>query len=234
MKGQPMQPIYIPTTSADDWKNLLADPKKHWRKGYSARTLAYSWQSSNGFPDEIAKLFSSSSIAELINPSLILAIPEHKVCLPPLAGHPSQNDLFALGKVADGNLISITIEGKVSESFDKTVGEWLKPISPGKTERLQFLQSKLGLINSISPEIRYQLLHRLASAILEAERFNAKYAVMIVHSFSQENEWYGDFENFLGLFSAKSQIGELTNLTNLNGIQVCAGWVRGAKRFLAA
>ncbi len=229
-----MQSIYIPTTSADDWRNLLADPKKHWRKGFSARTLAYSWQSSNGFPDEIAKLFSSSSIAELRNPSLILAIPEHKVYLPPLNGHPSQNDLFALGKAVDGNLISVTIEGKVSESFDKTVGEWLKPVSPGKTERLQFLQTKLGLSKSVSPEIRYQLLHRLTSAILEAERFNAKYAVMIVHSFSQENAWYGDFENFLSLFSAKGQIGELTHLIDLNGIQVFAGWVRGAKRFLAA
>ena len=153
-----MHSIYIPTNSADDWRNLLADPKKHWRKGFSARTLAYSWQSSNGFPDEITKLFSSSSIAELTKPSLILAIPEHKVYLPPLTGHPSQNDLFVIGKTVDGNLISITVEGKVSESFDKTVGEWLKPVSPGKTERLQFLQTKLGLSKSVSSEIRYQLL----------------------------------------------------------------------------
>ena len=41
---------------------------------------------------------------------------------------------------------------------------------------------------------KYQLLHRTASAIIEAERFNANHALMLVHSFSLANEWYGDFE----------------------------------------
>jgi hypothetical protein len=29
--------IYIPSTKPEDWKSLLADPKKQWRKGYSAK-----------------------------------------------------------------------------------------------------------------------------------------------------------------------------------------------------
>jgi hypothetical protein len=27
--------IYIPSDSADRWKDLLAEPKKQWKKGYS-------------------------------------------------------------------------------------------------------------------------------------------------------------------------------------------------------
>jgi hypothetical protein len=36
--------------------------------------------------------------------------------------------------------------------------------------------------------IRYQLLHRAASVVIEAERFNASYAVLPVHSFSPLNQ----------------------------------------------
>ena len=41
--------IYIPAKSPGDWARLLADPVKHWRTGYSARTLACSWQNADGF-----------------------------------------------------------------------------------------------------------------------------------------------------------------------------------------
>jgi len=40
--------IYIPTTKPEDWQSLLADPEKHWRKGYSAKALAYCWQEADG------------------------------------------------------------------------------------------------------------------------------------------------------------------------------------------
>jgi hypothetical protein len=52
--------IYIPAKNADDWAQLLADPVKQWRIGYSARTLAYSWQCAEGFPDEIKAAFSTN------------------------------------------------------------------------------------------------------------------------------------------------------------------------------
>ena len=55
-----MARIYIPTTSPEDWQRFLADPDKHWRKGYSARALANSWQEANGFPTEVKKIFTHS------------------------------------------------------------------------------------------------------------------------------------------------------------------------------
>ncbi len=42
------------TSGPDDWKALLAS-EKHWRSGYSARTLAHCWEASDGFPAEIAE-----------------------------------------------------------------------------------------------------------------------------------------------------------------------------------
>ena len=57
-----MNCIYIPAKNPDDWAQLLADPVKHWRIGYSARTLAYSWQSAAGFPAEIKAAFSTNEL----------------------------------------------------------------------------------------------------------------------------------------------------------------------------
>lgn len=221
-------PIYLPATSPEDWKALLADPEKHWKPGRSAHTLAHSWQNAEGFPPEVAALFSTSGLPAFQRVEMLLAFPEHRVPLPPTRGHTSQNDLFVLAKAADGALVSITVEGKVSESFAQTVGGWLKLPTPGKAERLAFLQRKLRLENEIPSHIRYQLLHRLASAILEAERFNARYALMLVHSFSPVDAWFADFAAFLALFGAAAEPGRLAHLFAGGDISVYAGWVQGS------
>ena len=43
-----MSKILAFTSGPDDWQALLADPVKHWRPGYSARTLAYCWEAAGG------------------------------------------------------------------------------------------------------------------------------------------------------------------------------------------
>jgi hypothetical protein len=188
--GVCMPGIFIASNGPDDWRGLLADPEKHWRTGYSAKALAYCWEEDDGFPTQVALLFSDSGIPTFQSIELLLAIPEHQVPLPG-GGRPSQNDLFALASCRDG-LISIMVEGKVSEPFGPTVEEWLIKASPGKYERLEYLRNQIGLDKEFSPHIRYQLIHRTASAVIEARRFCAKTAVMIVHSFSQEDLWFED------------------------------------------
>jgi hypothetical protein len=229
-----MPSVYVPISSPDEWKRLLVDPEKQWRTGYSARTIAHSWLASDGIPAEIRSVFASSGIAAFQRLEPLIVIPEHQVPLPPAVGHPSQNDVFVLARAADGALLSMTVEGKVSESFDKTVGEWRKSASNGKRERLVFLAQKLGLVGEVPDHIRYQLLHRLGSAIIEAERFGAKYAVMVVHSFSQSDEWFDDFAQFLEMFGVKARVGELVAMGQRGPIAVYAGWARGDPRFLAA
>jgi hypothetical protein len=226
-----MHRILIPTESAEDWTRLLADPEKQRRKGYSARSLAYCWEDAKGFPSEIARLFSHSGVESFRHVELLLALPEHQVPLPGGA-RPSQNDVFALGKDVDGNLISITIEGKVSESFGPTLEEWKAEESPGRRKRLEYIQELLGLPEEPANDIRYQLLHRTASAVIEARRFNAKTAVMVVHSFSQEDQWFEEFGAFIALFGKEGVPNRLIFLRETSGIAIYSGWVRGDAKYL--
>ncbi len=227
-----MNHIYIPTSGVEDWHRLLADPEKHWQTGFSARSMAYAWESAKGFPPEIQDLFTRSE-HPFHNVELLLAIPEHKVLMPPYSGHPSQNDLFVLAKDSMGNLIALTIEGKVSESFGKILSEWNAEGSPGKYKRLVFIKETLGFTGEIPESIRYQLLHRTASAVLEAKRFTAKRAVMVVHSFNQNDLWFDDYRAFLSIFGATdASPGMLQFLTEVHGIKVYSGWARGEEKFL--
>ena len=228
-----MSTVYVPISSPEEWKNLLAEPDKQWRTGYSARTLAHCWLASDGIPTELVSLFATSEVPALRRIHPLIVFPEHQVALPPAAGHPSQNDVFVLAKADDGALVSMTVEGKVSESLGQAVGEWKKPGSAGKRERLAFLEEKLG-IDKVPDQIRYQLLHRTVSAIIEAERFCARYAVMVVQSFSPSDEWFDDYARFLAMFGVQSKVGQLVRLRQLGPITLFAGWTRGDPRFLTA
>jgi hypothetical protein len=227
-----MNHIYTPSTGIEDWQRLLADPDKHWRTGFSARSLAYAWENATGFPAEIQELFTNSD-RNFQDVELLLAIPEHKVLIPPYGGHPSQNDLFVLARDSSNGLITITVEGKVSESFGEHLSRWNIEDSSGKRKRLAFIKDTLGIVGDIPPTIRYQLLHRTASAIVEAKRFNAKSAIMIVHSFSQSDQWFDDYQEFLKLFGVlEVNIGRLYFLTELQDIKVYSGWACGDPKFL--
>ena len=80
--------------------------------------------------------------------------------------------------------------------------------------------------------IRYQLLHRTASALIEAERFGASTAFMLVHSFSQEDEHLEDYQEFVKLFGTSGEVNTVSYAGNKNGIDLYLAWVRGEERFL--
>lgn len=159
-----MGAIFKPTSGPEDWRELLAKPEKHWRTEYSAKALAHCWEKAEAFPPEVFQLFQESEDPACRNIKYLLAFPEWRVSLPG-GSQPSQNDLFVLGRTENG-LVIIMIEGKVSEPFGETLEEWLAEASPGKNQRLDFLQMQLGL-TGIPETIRYQLLHRTASALIE-------------------------------------------------------------------
>jgi hypothetical protein len=212
------------------WQALLAHPAKHWRTGYSARTLAHCWTAADGFPPEVASALASEPSFAGITP--ILGIPEFKVPLPG-GENPSQNDIFVLAHSHAGP-VSIMVEGKVEESFGPFLGEWLKDASPasGKKDRLAFLQETLGLARQPKDGIRYQLLHRAASAVLAGEQYRAVSAVLLVHSFSEQRTGWPDFEAFCGLFGAKPVVGRLERLVSEQTVPLFAVWVPGDRRFL--
>lgn len=219
-----MNRILLPSTGPDDWRRLLAEPDLHWAIGRSARTLANAWEAAAGLPPEV-----HDAVAAIHpDPRLLLAIPEHKTPIPG-GRRESQSDLFVLMGSANG-LIAATIEGKVDEPFGPRVADWNPDSSPGKRERFDYLCALLG-IEICPPTVHYQLLHRTGSALIEAERFGARHAAMIVHSFSPERRWfeaYSAFAEILGV-AADPQLPHRLDLPE--GRTLMLAWVSGSQTF---
>lgn len=215
--------IYVPTLGPAAWQQFLAEPEKQWRTGYSAKTLAHSWEASAGLPREVSALFPEKS-------ELLLALPEHKV---PLLGgiRDSQNDVFALIRCGDATSAAM-IEGKVNEPFGPSVEEWMREASSGKVKRMSYLCEVLGLGELPEGRIRYQLLHRTASAIIEARRFKTDESAMIVHSFSQQKMWFEDFAAFVALFGREVEPDRSIVINLPDGMALRLGWATGDAEFL--
>ena len=80
-------------------------------------------------------------------------------------------------------LVVIAVEAKVLEAFGPYVGEKREGTSENQRLRLDYVHQLLK-VKAFPDKIRYQLLHRTASAILTAQAFHAKTAVMLVHAFA--------------------------------------------------
>jgi len=218
------------TSGPQDWKNLLADPGKQWKRGYSARTLAHCWESFEGFPPEVAQPFAMSNEHLLAELTPSLAVPEFKVCLPG-GNRASQNDIFVLARSVAGPVV-VMVEGKVNESFGPTIEAWRKDASAGKKARLEFLSRTLGLESSPSGLVRYQLLHRAASAIIVGEQYRAAAAVLVIHSFSPKKAGWRDYQFFMKLFGVDAQMGVIQRLGAISRIPLFRVWVAGDSKFL--
>jgi hypothetical protein len=79
---------------------------------------------------------------------------------------------------------------------------------------------------------KQELLHRAASSIIEAERFKAENALILVHSFSQDNEGFDDYCQFLDLFDLRGEIDSLAFAKSIHGIDLYFGWVKGEEKYL--
>jgi hypothetical protein len=218
------------TSGPGDWQSLLADPAKHWRSGYSARTLAHCWEASDGLPPEVSKVLNQPMEPTLANLIPLLAVPEFKVPLPG-GRRASQNDIFVLARSAAGP-VCIMVEGKVNESFGPTLDEWLVDASPGKDKRLKFLVQTLGISDTLPGGVRYQLLHRAASAIITGEQFRAVAAVVLVHSFSEQRTGWSDYESFVRLFGVRALEAVVQRLPCASNIPLFGAWVTGDCAFL--
>jgi hypothetical protein len=218
-----MDKFYVPAEGVESWRLRLAEPDKQWREKYSAFELAKSWQGVGDFPVEVRKTLETEARFEGIE--LLIGFPEHKVPLPG-GTRPSQTDLWALARARDG-IVSVAVEGKVEEAFGPTIDEWDWRSSRGREERLRFICELLDVDFPPPGNLRYQLFHRTASAILEAKRFHTRYAVMLVHSFSARNSWFEDFVYFLGLLGARGVLQTLIPVGKRSGVELFLGWAKG-------
>lgn len=222
--GVKMGNFFVPTKGIDSWRELLADSEKQWKQAYSAYELANCWEDAKNLPTCVENAFKRSKIPlfQLVN--VLYGFPEYKVSLPG-GGAKSQNDLFLLAN-AGGELLPIMVEGKVSEAFGERVEAWKgENPSEGKRQRLKYLLNLLNLKEEDTLNKRYQLLHRTASAIKEANEINSKNALMLVHSFSKEGRWFEDYAEFVKLFNLEVKKDEIVGPVEVNGVNLYLGWV---------
>lgn len=218
------------SSGPNDWQRQLADPEKHWKTGYSARTLAYCWEDADGFPAEVAASLSCSCEPLLEELTPLLAVPEFKVPLPG-GERASQNDIFVLARSSAG-AVSIMVEGKVRESFGPTLESWCNESSSGKAERLRHILRVIGLVAAPQGDIRYQLLHRAASAVITAEQYRAVAAIVLIHSFSPERSGWPDFQAFTRLFGVEAEHGCVQKLAVSSRVPLFGAWITGNPKYL--
>ena len=140
-------------------------------------------------------------------------------------GRPSQTDLLALTGDGEGFAV-LGVEGKVDEPFGPLISEWLTDASANKRARLSVLQETLGLADHNVSNLRYQLLHRTAAAIYEAQRYKVRRALMLVHSFSEGHSWFDDFRVFADAIGTPvSGTNELSAEVEVEGVSLRLGWV---------
>ena len=137
---------------------------------------------------------------------------------------PSQTDLLGLIGIGD-QLGVLGIEAKVDESFGPLVSEWISDGSQGKVQRLRGLCALLGLDEERAGPLRYQLLHRTAAVLLEAQRFRTNTAVLIIQSFCARST---GLQDAIAFFDAIAMQGFAAGRTNgprrFDGVDLWAGW----------
>jgi hypothetical protein len=200
---------YKRLATVDDWRGLAGDDK--WVATRSAYELAHCWHNAAGLPVDISRTLDASGHAVLRGLSVDLCLVEKPVFLDTKVA-PSMTDLMAYGSNAKGETVVLAVEGKASEPFASRVSHWVRGDQntptlsaaprPTRLRRLEFLSKHLSKPISTESNLRYQLLHRTVSAILEAQLHGAVAAVILVHAFGPDTAGnltdFSDFLNDLG------------------------------------
>jgi len=165
------------------------------------------------------------TLSELANADPLVAIPEYRIPLPG-GRRSSQSDVLVLGR-AQGGAFAMVVEGKVGESFGPVVHKWLAKGTPGRLLRWSFLCNVLGVDGTKCRDLRYQLFHRAASALLAARLHHSPIAILLIHSFSAAHAGFQDYAAFLHLFGAQPTVDRLVPMGAFQGRRLFAGWVNG-------
>lgn len=194
----------------------------HWKQGRSAKAVADSWFQANDLPPRVRAVLDQSP--ELKGAELIDAWLERCTDLGDRRGTATQTDLLAVLGVGD-ELAVMAVEAKVTESFGPLVSEWLGEGGEGKMDRLQRLCDLLGFERGEVGDLRYQLFHRTAAAILEARRYRAAKAVLLVHSFCENATGLSDFTSFFERMGVQGCGKDaLGGPAPVGGISLWVGW----------
>lgn len=210
-----MNRICVATRGIECWRSRLADPKKQWVRECSAFEAAVSWElaakSDSGLPDLIAEMLTR---ADYGNPKLLFGVAEHQVPLQG-RGHDSQCDFWALLTTNRGT-VSCSVEAKANEAFGnghQSLNDWLeggtsRNSKSNRIQRWQYVQEMLPG-DSDYGNVAFQLLHRCATAVIEAKRFGLSHAVFIVQAFASPDTSYNEFVKLCSALRVQSKKGQL-------------------------
>jgi len=193
-------------------------------------TAAAAWEDAgDALPKEISDALNSSGDEVLRDLKLLAAIPEWEVSLE--GGETaSHTDVLALARNEKG-LCVIAVEAKVNEDFGPLIKEKRSNASAGQRRRLDYLHFLLG-VPHFDDLIRYQLLHRTASALLTARQFHAQTGVMLVHSFADKPNLRADFDAFCDALGAKRLSPEVYVAPTFGNPCLYMAWCGGNRKYL--
>jgi uncharacterized protein DUF6946 len=219
--------IYVPAAGPDAWRALLADPETPWRAGQAAPAWAERWQSAHGFPEAVRDVLDGDE--RFVGAQMLLGWVEPKVAAHGGRAQPAPPDLFVLAKLADRSLTAIAVTGTVAEPLGETVAAWLGGApSPNRMERLQFLLDTVGIAVEAGRPLQYQLLQRTASALLEAQRYNAAHALLLVHSFGPNDAWLDEYAQLAHALGGTAQRQGVITIGDRAGVLLHLAWVKDA------
>ena len=123
----------------------------------------------------------------------------------------------------------MAVEAKSGEPLDELVKDWwpAEGAPSRKPERLKALQAQLGIPDQDVMSIRYQLLHRAASALKEATRFGARAAILLIQSFNRAADVgsWEDCRRFGQLLGLDLCEGSFALATVETAVPLYFGWV---------
>jgi hypothetical protein len=200
--------------------------RHHWRQGRSAKALAdFCWET-GALPPVVGALLAQSPM--LAGAELLEAWLERENDLEDGRGRPSQTDLLALLGTGD-QLAVLGVEAKTGEPFGPTVFARLKDGSAGPRARVEQLCRRLEIAPDAVGALRYQLLHRTVAALIEARRFRASRAVLLVQSFWEDPKSFADFRDFADAIGfPRLASGILQGPRRLGAIDLWIGWLESA------
>lgn len=200
----------------EDWIDVVTT--RHYKPGHSAWECSRCWSTiKSDFPQNIRSLFENASVLALRNLKIEQVYAEYPVFLPDSYRSPSKCDLMIFAEGPGNRKVVLALEAKCDEPFAQPVNIWIrtadKPVPRSqrplfkqpsvpvlrKLRRLQLLNEILDIDILDDSTLRYQLLHRTASAILTARQTFAEAAVVIIQAFSESERNFSDFESFCAI-----------------------------------
>ena len=212
-----LSPKNIAMHSVDEWFKACP-PKggaKQWKDDYSAKESAKAWfrEGHLALPTELQALMNSTP--EFSGFKLGTATPE--VCTRLDDFKQGRNSDVIVSGLAGGRRTIVAVEAKAAEDFGPEIGaRLLNAIAHTKVpSRIDGLAEAVfgRRVTTVDPELaglRYQLLHALAGAAIEARKRKADQALFAIHYFSNSRrsmeDTFGDFERFVRVLAPEAKV----------------------------